>query len=104
MNVQIPMSKGACITFECLRAACIWLWSYGIWPSLIIRLPAFPPTRCGAMARKRESAEAALSRHSGAAMAEALGHFGFGFLSSFVIRVSSFELWFRHSFVIFTPR
>ena len=37
MNVQILMSKGAYLAFECLRAACIWLRSSRIWHSLIIR-------------------------------------------------------------------
>ena len=87
MNVQIPMSKGACIAFECLREACIWLRSSGIWPSLIIRL--------------HESTEAAFSRRKYCCLgeegsAEVLRHSGFVILSSFVIRVSSFKLWFRH--------
>ena len=68
MNVQIPMSKVACIAFECLRVVCILL---RIWPSLIIRL------------------------HTCAAMADAAAGEGtstFWFRHSFVIRHSGFVI------------
>ena len=48
MNVKIPMPKGTCIAFECLRAA------------------------------------------GEGGSAEVLRHLGFGILSSFLIRISSF--------------
>ena len=82
MNVQILMSKGAGIAFECLRAACIWLRSSGIWPGLVIRL--------------RECAEDAFSRRSYSYYPTAAATL----LLRRRLSGGSSIFWLRHSFVI----
>ncbi len=83
MNVQIPISKG---TAARSRAWGLLAFGFGLPGFGMVWSSAFPSAHYSAMA------EAAGEE----GLAKALRHFGFVIHSSFVIRVSSFELWFRH--------
>ena len=70
MNVQIPMSKGACIAFECLRAA--WRRHFDILALSFFRISSFG------------------FRHL---------NYGFVILSSFLIRISSLTFPYNQQYV-----